>query len=60
MDFGSPLFCQNENKQWELHGILNRPDPCDTAKPIVFSDILSVGKWINESLTNDDITLDTN
>ena len=54
MDLGSPLFCLNENKHWELQGILNFPGSCDMAQPPVFNSIASIRKWILDTLTNDE------
>ncbi|GIY51582.1 spermosin [Caerostris darwini] len=49
MDFGSPLFCLNDDK-WELHGLLNFPNPCDMVQPAVYNSINSIREWIMDTL----------
>ncbi|GIY24838.1 spermosin [Caerostris extrusa] len=49
MDFGSPLFCLNEDK-WELHGLLNFPNPCDMVQPAVYNSVNSIREWIVDTL----------
>ncbi|KAF8767115.1 Low-density lipoprotein receptor-like protein [Argiope bruennichi] len=53
MDYGSPLFCLNENGRWELQGVLNFPNPCDMVQPAVYDGITSVQDWIMNTLIND-------
>ncbi|CAL1278233.1 unnamed protein product [Larinioides sclopetarius] len=53
MDFGSPLFCLNENGKWEIQGILNFPNPCDMVQPAVYDRITSVQDWVINTLIDD-------